>query len=211
MVGEVPRLVKPAGNWAQARHIESGDRHAISGGRHGAGGAQPQLPSRYDFAGLRREPLGFDIIGDVHGHAVELEALLLRLGYRLDGGTYRHPDRVAVFVADFLDRGPQVRETLCLVRAMLEAKSALAVLGNHEWNAFGFHTQNPREPDRWLRPRNRKNRRQHAATLAQVPADELAEHLTLLRTLPFHLDLGCCRVVHACWEASSLCGEPGTG
>ena len=70
-----------------------------------------------------------DLIGDVHGHAEELAALLGRLGYRESRGAWRHPSRLAVFVGDFLDRGPRIRETLRLVRAMLEAGSALAVLG----------------------------------------------------------------------------------
>ena len=70
-----------------------------------------------------------DLIGDVHGHAEELVALLGRLGYRQSRGAWRHPSRLAVFVGDFLDRGPRILETLRLVRAMLEAGSALAVLG----------------------------------------------------------------------------------
>ncbi|MEO6794212.1 MAG: metallophosphatase, partial [Mycobacterium sp.] len=42
---------------------------------------------------------GYDIIGDVHGCADELEALLAQLGYESTGGAgeYRHPNRQAVF------------------------------------------------------------------------------------------------------------------
>jgi len=32
----------------------------------------------------------YDFIGDVHGHAEELEALLLKLGYVERSGAYRH-------------------------------------------------------------------------------------------------------------------------
>jgi len=35
--------------------------------------------------------VGYDIIGDIHGHARTLEALLETLGYDLVEGVYRHP------------------------------------------------------------------------------------------------------------------------
>ena len=51
---------------------------------------------------------GYDIVGDIHGYATELEALLKELGYVRDGvdGAYRHPQRQAIFVGDLIDRGP---------------------------------------------------------------------------------------------------------
>ncbi len=157
----------------------------------------------------------FDLIGDIHGHAAELEELLRRMGYRQRAGAWRHAERTAIFVGDFLDRGPQIRETLRLVRAMLEAGSARAVLGNHEWNAFAFHQPDPDLPGEFLRRHFEKNVHQVAATLAQVPAAELASHLAFLRTLPLRLELPVTagmggpggpggtsglRVVHACWD-----------
>jgi hypothetical protein len=63
----------------------------------------------------------WDVVGDIHGHCDELVALLRALGYHERRGVWRHPERIAVFVGDFLDRGPQIRETLALVRSMLEA------------------------------------------------------------------------------------------
>ena len=142
----------------------------------------------------------YDLIGDVHGHADALVALLGRLGYRERGGAFRHPERTAVFVGDFLDRGPRIRETLVLARRMLEAGSALAVLGNHEWNAFCYHTEDPDAPGRPLRRHTDKNVHQHRATREQVPRSELASHLEFLRTLPMRLELPGARVVHAAWD-----------
>lgn len=144
----------------------------------------------------------YDLIGDIHGHAAELEELLRRMDYRHRDGAWRHSERTAIFVGDFLDRGPQIRQTLRLVRDMLEAGSALAVLGNHEWNAFAFHTPDPDEPGEFLRRHTTRNAHQVRATLAQVPAPELASHLAFLRTLPIRLETvpGGARVVHACWD-----------
>ena len=55
---------------------------------------------------------GYDIIGDIHGHADQLEALLSELGYRPSGGAHRHPHRQAVFVGDLIDRGPAQKPPL---------------------------------------------------------------------------------------------------
>ena len=63
----------------------------------------------------------YDIIGDIHGHAAELRALLKRMGYQEREGAYRHPGRTAVFVGDFIDRGPSQVETVEIARAMVEA------------------------------------------------------------------------------------------
>lgn len=54
-----------------------------------------------------RELSGYDIIGDIHGCADELEGLLGVLGYRQDGrgGPHRHESRCAIFVGDLIDRG----------------------------------------------------------------------------------------------------------
>ncbi|MGO4458186.1 polynucleotide kinase-phosphatase [Streptomyces sp. M-16] len=71
----------------------------------------------------------FDIIGDVHGCASELETLLGKLGYE-DGV---HPDgRTAVFVGDLVDRGPDSPGVLRRVMGMAGSGNALCVPGNHE-------------------------------------------------------------------------------
>ena len=57
----------------------------------------------------------YDIIGDVHGHASQLEALLKKLGYEKKNGCYRHSERTVIFVGDLIDRGPEIQETLTLL------------------------------------------------------------------------------------------------
>ncbi|SED90658.1 polynucleotide 3'-phosphatase /polynucleotide 5'-hydroxyl-kinase /polynucleotide 2',3'-cyclic phosphate phosphodiesterase [Streptomyces sp. 2231.1] len=77
----------------------------------------------------------FDIVGDIHGCAFELESLLTKLGY-VDGV---HPEgRTAVFVGDLVDRGPDTPGVLRRVMSMVKSGDALCVPGNHE-NKYGRH------------------------------------------------------------------------
>jgi diadenosine tetraphosphatase ApaH/serine/threonine PP2A family protein phosphatase len=153
----------------------------------------------------------FDIIGDIHGQADKLEALLRKLGYDDTAGAWRHSERKAIFVGDFVDRGPAQVRSVNIARRMVDAGAALAVMGNHELNAIAWHTPDPRDPGEYLRPRNspkwgRKNRQQHAAFLAEVehkPALH-AEVIDWFLTLPLWIDLPAFRVVHACWHAPFL-------
>ena len=146
--------------------------------------------------------MNYDIIGDVHGHHDRLVSLLRTLGYRETLRGWRHPERIAVFVGDLIDRGPQQLATLRLVRTMTDTGAALAILGNHELNAIAWATPDPERAGRWLRPHDRPgNRRQHAAFLAEVEGSTLhREAIDWFKTLPLWLDLGAIRVVHACWD-----------
>lgn len=135
----------------------------------------------------------FDLIGDLHGNAGLLRDLLTQMGYRELDGVWRHPSRTAIFVGDLIDRGRSIRETLAIVRGMVTAGAALAVLGNHEFDALRYHF----DP-----VRHSHLRTQLAATHAQFADhnEEWQSWLEWFRTLPFALDLGVIRVVHACWN-----------
>ena len=148
----------------------------------------------------------YDIIGDIHGHAERLIALLRTLGYREQHGAWRHPECTAIFVGDFIDRGPGQLETVRIVRSMIESGAARAVMGNHEFNAIAWQTPHPELAGEHLRRRSAKNREQHAAFLAET-ADYPDLHQDILdwfMTLPLWLDLPEIRVVHACWHPSDM-------
>ncbi len=154
--------------------------------------------------------MSYDIIGDVHGHADHLESLLRELGYAHRAGAWRHPNRSAVFVGDFIDRGPNQLRTLKLVRAMLDAGSARATMGNHEFNAIAWATPDPENEGLHLRPRHgakgEKNRRQHEVFLAEIGADS-AEHGDWIRwflELPLWIEEPSFQVVHACWSPKHM-------
>jgi hypothetical protein len=46
-----------------------------------------------------------DIIGDIHGRFQTLERLFKKLGYAGDRGVWKHEERVALFLGDYIDRG----------------------------------------------------------------------------------------------------------
>jgi hypothetical protein len=146
--------------------------------------------------------LNYDIIGDIHGHADTLEILLSRLGYRRRFGVYKHPEgRHVVFVGDFIDRGPKIRETLHLVRDMVESGNASAVMGNHEFNAISFHTPHI-EKGGFFRQHTIREIKQHIETLDQFSHydHEFQDFLDWFKTLPLYLEFDTFRVVHACWD-----------
>lgn len=84
----------------------------------------------------RRDEHGpFDFIGDVHGCADELVALLGMLGYEVaaDRTTASHPaGRRAFFIGDLVDRGPDSVGVLRLVMGMVRDGTASCIPGNHE-------------------------------------------------------------------------------
>lgn len=146
----------------------------------------------------------YDIIGDIHGHADQLEKLLKKMGYEKNGKGYSHPERTAVFVGDFIDRGPKIAETLKIVRDMTEQGKAMAVMGNHEYNALCYHTKN--ENGEYLRKRTENNTNQHLETLKQFEnkSSEWKSYLDWFHTLPLYLDLNEIRIVHACWDDDNM-------
>lgn len=147
-------------------------------------------------------PEGYDLIGDIHGHADELIKLLEHLGYQPTSTGYQHPQRKVIFLGDFIDRGEHLRQhqkLLEVVMTMVSNGHALAVMGNHEFNALAFHTRHKGEP---LRPHTIKNIDQHQAFLNEFDDQpELKQQiLDFFSSLPLWLELEGLRVIHACWD-----------
>lgn len=101
---------------------------------------KPDLPAPAPFD-LRDESGPFDIIGDIHGCAGELEALLTRLGYHVawsgepgavNVAVTAPKGRRAIFVGDLVDRGPRSPDALRIVMAAVASGAAFAVPGNHD-------------------------------------------------------------------------------
>lgn len=146
----------------------------------------------------------YDLIGDIHGHADQLKILLSKLDYSEVGGVWQHPERKVIFVGDFIDRGPSIREVLHIVRNMIDNGQALAVMGNHEYNAIAYAY--PTNDGSFLRSHNETHNKQHHATLEQFSqyTDEWNEWVQWFYTLPLFLEVDGIRVVHACWDEEHI-------
>lgn len=147
---------------------------------------------------------GYDLIGDTHGHGDTLAQLLTTLGYTEKAGVFEHPTRRVIFLGDFIDRGQQEQRTLTIARRMVETGNALAVMGNHEFNALAFGTKG--SSGEWLRPHTDSNCKQTKNFLAEYPFGSSAhrEALEWFRTLPLWLELDGLRVIHAYWSPEDL-------
>jgi len=167
-------------------------------------------------------PTHYDIIADIHGRFDKLDALMELLGYtKSDDGYIPPAGHKALFLGDLIDPKPGyflpggVKATLNAVKAMCDRGDALCLMGNHELNAIYFHTADPdgrsHDPDRnWLRYRGSKNRAMHQGTLDDFPDhdDPGSEWhqvwMPWMKALPFFLDLGGLRAVHAAWHPEMI-------
>jgi len=146
----------------------------------------------------------YDIIGDVHGQAVLLKNLLKQMGYANDGQCFRHQERKAVFLGDFINRGPKIKETIQIIRDMVENGAAYAILGNHEVNALFYSlldNEGKHLSKKWSRLRMDLNQ-----TLAEFAGnkEKWNDHVKWMRTLPMFLELDGIRIVHACWQDRNI-------
>ncbi len=142
----------------------------------------------------------YDLIGDIHGQATELIRLLEKLSYKKINNIWEHENRKIIFLGDFIDRGDEQREVISIVRPMIENGSALSVMGNHEYNAIAYYTENSQGGH--FREHNEKNLKQHKAFLKAYEdyPEEYKSVIEWFKTLPFWLDLESLRVIHACWD-----------
>ncbi|MGF1679627.1 MAG: metallophosphoesterase [Candidatus Methylacidiphilales bacterium] len=148
---------------------------------------------------LQRKPQAWDLIGDIHGHAAQLEKLLTSLGYTSKRRVWSHPERKALFLGDYINRGPDIRRTVDLVRAMVEHGFAEALLGNHEHNALIYEAHEGKNlPPKFAR---------QLQTTQQAYAGKRKAWST---ALGFFLSLPVCiekrgfRAVHACWSSRAI-------
>ena len=145
---------------------------------------------------------GYDIIGDVHGHAAKLEGLLSQLGYNFQDDVWSHESRSVIFLGDLIDYGPQQLETVAIVRRMQAAGSAQVIMGNHEFNAIAWF--------KGWREKSQKNYEQHEPFLKAIVGRPLlhAEIVEWFQTLPVWLEVRehGVRFIHACWNSEIIAG-----
>jgi hypothetical protein len=107
-------------------------------------------------------------------------------------------------VGDFINRGPEIRKTIRIIRAMVENGSALAILGNHEINAIIYHLKDKQGFSLVKQPSKYFLSLYKTINEYSLNSTEWREHLKWMRSLPLYLDLGEIRVVHACWSDNAV-------
>lgn len=139
----------------------------------------------------------YDIIGDIHGHSGALSELLSRLGYKISGDSYAHLKRKAIFVGDLVNKGPDSRTVVSIVRKMVQTGAAECVLGNHEYNLIASL-----RGEKKLLPNYEKLCNQASPTLKSYKdhKSDLESDLEWMHTLPLFLEYPGFRIVHACWD-----------
>jgi hypothetical protein len=107
-------------------------------------------------------------------------------------------------VGDFINRGPQIKKTIRIIRKMVENGNALAVLGNHEINVIIAYMKD-KKGNPLVKP-PMKNFISGLKTFNEFISapEEWQDHLRWLRTLPLFLELDGIRIVHACWSENGV-------
>lgn len=142
-----------------------------------------------------------DIVADIHGEIIALDALLERLGYTPDG---RHPRGCRlVFLGDLVDRGADSPAVVERVADMVAAGRAQCVLGNHELNLL---CEAPKEGNGWFWPAEFDHDVANGKFADSVRAsDSQRRHFRRwFDTLPVALERSDLRVVHACWQGETI-------
>ena len=85
-------------------------------------------------------------IGDIHGRADLLEALLLQID--VDCTLYPSRRPIVVFLGDYIDRGPASREVLDLLLGYERTKETIFLKGNHDTFVLRFLSE-PEVLDEW--------------------------------------------------------------
>ncbi|EOY6982412.1 metallophosphoesterase [Yersinia enterocolitica] len=144
----------------------------------------------------------YAFIGDIHGQYSKLQALLTVLKTESSDWFY-------VFVGDLIDNKKGITdsqlETLETVKALVDSKKAICLMGNHEFNAVGCAMRH-QKTGKPLRPHTENNRKQHQAFLDAVTENSALHQqwINWFKGLPLYADFGAIRAVHACWDEAVI-------
>lgn len=146
----------------------------------------------------------YDIIGDVHGHQEKLINLLQTLGYTKENNVWKQDGHKAVFVGDLIDKGPKAAEVLKTVKAMVDAGSAIMVIGNHELNWIQDAADHTADAVAFMDATEKHHSRRQLTEAFKYQIDGLIDLFNWLRNQPMYIDHPDLRVVHACWDEEAI-------
>jgi len=151
----------------------------------------------------------YDVIGDVHAYYAELCALFEAMRYRYDPTEHIFIPpygRKALFIGDYVDRGPENKRVVTLARNMTRKGYAHALMGNHEFNAILWTIKDPYQEGKFLRGHSSENARLHQTFLDEANTDPEFYEMAIewFKTLPIYLSHNKRHFVHACWHLEAL-------
>ena len=171
-----------------------------------------EAPEPIDYGPPAQIPDGRRVyaVGDIHGRADLLAALLKQIQADARVGDYKGPP-ILIFLGDYIDRGMQSREVIDLLMGELVSPFETYFLkGNHEAAMLQF-LREPSAGPRWAEyggaetlasygvrtPRSRVAGEEWAASSADLARVLPAEHLRFLSRLQVSVRLGDYLFVHA--------------
>ena len=121
-------------------------------------------------------------------------------------GTGKSQSGISRFLSECIDRGKSSLDVLKTVKFLVDCGDAIALLGNHEFNAVLYHTlrKNHRdiaeEVDKYCRPHTEKNVKQHLDTLDDFKRHEedILPWVDWLKSLPLFYETDEFLAIHAC-------------
>lgn len=150
---------------------------------------------------MNKRRKGIDFISDSHGRYDDVLLLLKKAGYVFDNdGIPYHPERIAFFLGDFIDKGNQVMPLFFMIKQMVEKKYAKAILGNHELNFLLMNILSKKKTP--IRKNSDKNLLQISKSLDLLVNKE--DNFKFLYSLPIFYETNYYRAVHACWHKESI-------
>lgn len=146
----------------------------------------------------------YDIVGDIHGYADKLVELLSVLGYKKTGDVWSHPTRTLISIGDLIDRGPQQKAVVDILKPMADEGHAIVLMGNHEFNAVSWAMKDA--TGEYLRPHTAKNYKQHKDFLQQADTESKWYDKTIewFASLPLLFETPELRCVHAAWDKANI-------
>ena len=154
----------------------------------------------------------YDVIGDIHGHYDCLIDVLKQMDYK-PNDVKAIKGHQLIFLGDYIDRGPKTKETVELVKEYVEKTGAIALMGNHEFNAICYTLKNDFDKG-YLRKHTSENFLQMKETLEsfyhkKIDTNNLEiflpkETLIWFKTLPLYYETDEFVFTHACFQRNFI-------
>ena len=135
--------------------------------------------------------MGLIAIGDIHGCADTLDALLSRLAPAED-------DHL-IFIGDYIDRGPNSKGVIDRLLTLRQAQQCTFLRGNHEAFMLAYLQNQDRELDLWVMNGGIATLRSYAAANQRVfvPEDFPEEHIEFVKQTKLYYEAPGFFFVHA--------------